>query len=203
MQKSGSVHPLKYFRRMHSKSNATELIILSEVKVGIVMGSDSDLPIMQKCADALDEFEIGWEMVISSAHRHPDKTAQYARGAEERGLKVIIAGAGGAAHLPGVIASMTLLPVIGVPIAIEPLMGIDSLYSIVQMPQGIPVATVTVNGAYNAGLLAVQILAANDKDLRNRLNGYRQKLAARVEEKDSVLRDNIAQSKRSKTGGKV
>jgi len=100
---------------------------MPETQVGIIMGSDSDLPIMQKCADALDEFGIGWEMVISSAHRHPEKTARYARGAADAGLKVIIAGAGGAAHLPGVIASMSLLPVIGVPIAIEPLGGVDSL----------------------------------------------------------------------------
>lgn len=162
---------------------------MSDLKVGIVMGSDSDLPIMRKCAEALDEFGVGWEMIISSAHRHPEKTARYARGAEEAGLKVIIAGAGGAAHLPGVIASMTLLPVIGVPIAIEPMHGVDSLYSIVQMPQGIPVATVAVNGAYNAGLLAVHMLAIKDDGLRHKLNSYRQSLAAKVEEKDSALRE--------------
>ncbi len=164
------------------------------------MGSDSDLPIMRKCAEALDHFGIGWEMVVSSAHRHPEKTARYARGAGEAGLKVIIAGAGGAAHLPGVIASMTLLPVIGVPIAIEPMGGVDSLYSIVQMPQGIPVATVTINGAYNAGLLAVQILALSDSDLHQKLNNYRQSLAARVEEKDSALREKIASEKSSTEG---
>ncbi len=169
---------------------------MSEVQVGIVMGSDSDLPIMRKCTEALDEFGISWEMVISSAHRHPEKTARYARGAEDAGLKVIIAAAGGAAHLPGVIASMTLLPVIGVPIAIEPLRGVDSLYSIVQMPQGIPVATVTINGAFNAGLLAAQILALGDNNLRQRLNSYRQLLAAKVEEKDCALRENEAQCKR-------
>ncbi len=173
---------------------------MSEVQVGIVMGSDSDLPIMRKCTEALDEFGISWEMVISSAHRHPEKTARYARGAEDAGLKVIIAAAGGAAHLPGVIASMTLLPVIGVPIAIEPLRGVDSLYSIVQMPQGIPVATVTINGAFNAGLLAVQILAVSDTNLRQRLNSYRQLLAAKVEEKDCALRENEAQCKRFSEG---
>jgi len=173
---------------------------MKEMQVGIVMGSDSDLPIMQKCADALDEFGIGWEMVISSAHRHPEKTARYARGAAEAGLKVIVAGAGGAAHLPGVIASMTHLPVIGVPVAIEPLMGIDSLYSIVQMPQGIPVATVAVNGAFNAGLLAVQILAIADESLRHRLQSYRQKLAARVEEKDNALRLKFSQSNQVEPG---
>jgi len=173
---------------------------MPEIQVGIIMGSDSDLPIMQKCADALDEFGIGWEMVISSAHRHPGKTARYARGAADAGLKVIIAGAGGAAHLPGVIASMTLLPVIGVPIAIEPLGGVDSLYSIVQMPQGVPVATVSINGAYNAGLLAAQIMAVQDEKLRNRLNSYRQKLAAKVEEKDCALRDKLGQCKRPEPG---
>ncbi|MBM4236281.1 MAG: 5-(carboxyamino)imidazole ribonucleotide mutase [Firmicutes bacterium] len=173
---------------------------MPEIQVGIIMGSDSDLPIMRKCADALDEFGIGWEMVISSAHRHPEKTARYARGAADAGLKVIIAGAGGAAHLPGVIASMTLLPVIGVPIAIEPLGGVDSLYSIVQMPQGIPVATVAINGAYNAGLLAVHIMAAHDEKMRNRLNIYRQKLAAKVEEKDCALRDQLGRCKRPEPG---
>ena len=162
---------------------------MSDTEVGIVMGSDSDLPIMNKCTEALDYFGVGWEMVISSAHRHPEKTARYARGAADAGLKVIIAGAGGAAHLPGVIASMSLLPVIGVPIAIEPLHGVDSLYSIVQMPQGIPVATVSVNGAYNAGLLAVEILAVHDQKLRQKLNSYRQMLAAKVEEKDCALRE--------------
>ena len=164
----------------------------STVRVGIVMGSDSDLPIMNKCAEALELFGIGYEMVISSAHRHPEKTARYARGAEEAGLKIIIAGAGGAAHLPGVLASMTLLPVIGVPVAIEPLHGVDSLYSIVQMPQGIPVATVSVNGAFNAGLLAAEIIALEDKEVRNKLNNYRQELAAKVEAKDAKLREENA-----------
>ncbi|MFU8794678.1 MAG: 5-(carboxyamino)imidazole ribonucleotide mutase [Dethiobacteria bacterium] len=173
---------------------------MSEIMVGIVMGSDSDLPIMEKCAQALDEFDIGYEMVVSSAHRHPEKTARYAKGAADAGLKVIVAGAGGAAHLPGVLASMTLLPVIGVPVAIEPLHGVDSLYSIVQMPPGIPVATVTINGAYNAGLLAVQILAVHDEKLRHKLNSYRQGLAAKVEEKDCQLRDKQAQCKRPDVG---
>jgi len=170
---------------------------MSDTEVGIVMGSDSDLPIMNKCTEALDYFGVSWEMVISSAHRHPEKTARYARGAADAGLKVIIAGAGGAAHLPGVIASMSLLPVIGVPIAIEPLHGVDSLYSIVQMPQGIPVATVSVNGAYNAGLLAVEILAVHDQKLRDKLNSYRQMLAAKVEEKDCALREKGIQCKQA------
>ncbi len=172
----------------------------SSVKVGIVMGSDSDLPIMNKCAEALELFDVNYEMVVSSAHRHPEKTARYAKGAEEAGMKIIIAGAGGAAHLPGVLASMTLLPVIGVPIAIEPMHGVDSLYSIVQMPQGIPVATVSVNGAFNAGLLAVEILALSDSEIREKLNNYRQELAAKVEEKDRQLREKTAQNKRSDEG---
>lgn len=173
---------------------------MSDIKVGIVMGSDSDLPIMRKCAEALEQFGIGCELVISSAHRHPEKTARYARGAADAGLKVVVAGAGGAAHLPGVIASMTLLPVIGVPIAIEPMHGVDSLYSIVQMPQGIPVATVSVNGAYNAGLLAMQILAVHDENLQRKLNNYRQELAAKVEEKDCALREQGKQCKGPEKG---
>jgi 5-(carboxyamino)imidazole ribonucleotide mutase len=159
------------------------------IQVGIVMGSDSDLVIMAESAKALDHFGVQYEIVVASAHRHPEKVARYARGAAEAGLKVIIAGAGGAAHLPGVIASMTVLPVIGVPVAIAPLGGVDSLYSIVQMPQGIPVATVTVNGAYNAGLLAVQILALGNEHLQDQLNSYRQGLAAKVEQKDGRLRE--------------
>lgn len=168
---------------------------MSSLRVGIIMGSDSDLPIMEKCAEALEEFGVGYEMVVSSAHRHPEKTAGYARGAAEKGLKVIIAAAGGAAHLPGVVASMTELPVVGVPIAIEPLKGIDSLYSIVQMPQGLPVATVTINGAYNAGLLAVQILALSDEKLAKKMSEYRRGLAAKVEEKDSRLQARLAERK--------
>jgi len=167
----------------------------SAVKVGIVMGSDSDLPIMNKCAEALELFGISYELVVSSAHRHPEKTARYARGAEESGIKVIVAGAGGAAHLPGVLASMTLLPVIGVPVAIEPMHGVDSLYSIVQMPQGIPVATVSVNGAFNAGLLAAEILALEDQEVRGKLNNYRQELAAKVEEKDQKLKEKTGRNK--------
>lgn len=169
-------------------------------KVGIIMGSDSDLPIMEKCAEALDQFGIEWEMVVSSAHRHPEKTAKFARGAAEAGIGVIVAGAGGAAHLPGVIASMTFLPVIGVPVAIEPLQGVDSLHSIVQMPQGIPVATVTINGAYNAGLLAAQILAVGDETLQKKLTAYRDTLALKVEEKDKKLQEKIKEIKRNRAG---
>ena len=157
-------------------------------EVGIVMGSDSDLPVMAEAGAALERFEVAYESVIASAHRHPEKVVRYARGAAEAGLKVIIAGARGAAHLPGVIAALTVLPVIGVPVSTPQLGGLDSLLAIVQMPRGVPVATVAVNGAYNAGLLAVQILALENKDLQERLSRYRQELAAQVEEKDERLR---------------
>ncbi len=156
--------------------------------VGIVMGSDSDLPVMAGAGEALERFGIPYEAVIASAHRHPEKVARYARGAAAAGLKVIIAGAGGAAHLPGVIASMTELPVIGVPVAAANLGGLDALLAIVQMPRGVPVATVAVNGAYNAGLLAVQILSLGDGGLREKLSRYRAELAAQVDKKDSLLR---------------
>lgn len=157
--------------------------------VGIVMGSDSDLEIMADCARVLEQFGVGYEMVVASAHRHPEKVARYARGAAEAGLKVIVAGAGAAAHLPGVIASMTVLPVIGVPIAAPPLNGVDSLYSIVQMPRGVPVATVSVNGAHNAGLLALEMLALENRGVRDQLSRHRQEMAAQVEAKDSRLRE--------------
>ncbi len=153
------------------------------------MGSDSDLKIMAEAARVLEHFQVGYEMVVASAHRTPEKVCRYAREAVEAGLKVIIAGAGGAAHLPGVIAALTTLPVIGVPIAIPPLGGVDSLYAIVQMPQGVPVATVSINGAHNAGLLAVQILALGDQQLAERLAAYRQELAAKVESKDRRLQE--------------
>lgn len=157
-------------------------------EVGIVMGSDSDLPVMAEAGAALERFGVAYETVIASAHRHPEKVARYARGAAEAGLKVIIAGAGGAAHLPGVIASLTVLPVIGVPVATPHLGGLDSLLAIAQMPRGVPVATVAVNGAFNAGLLAVQILALENRALQEQLASYRRELAAQVEEKDERLR---------------
>ncbi|NLA26596.1 MAG: 5-(carboxyamino)imidazole ribonucleotide mutase [Firmicutes bacterium] len=157
-------------------------------EVGIVMGSDSDLPVMAEAGAALERFGIVYEAVIASAHRHTEKVMRYARGASGAGLKVIIAGAGGAAHLAGVIAALTVLPVIGVPVATEHLGGIDSLLSIVQMPRGVPVGTVAVNGAYNAGLLAVQILALEERVLQDKLLRFRQEMAAQVEEKDNRLR---------------
>jgi len=157
--------------------------------VGIVMGSDSDLPVMREAAEILDELGVPCEVVISSAHRAPDKTAEYARSAAGRGLEVIIAGAGGAAHLPGVVAAFTPLPVIGVPIKSGALNGADALYSIVQMPAGIPVATVAINGAKNAGILAAQIVGVKDGAVRRRVEEYKSGLAAGVEKKDSRLRD--------------
>lgn len=151
--------------------------------VGIVMGSDSDAAIMKDAAAALTELGVSYEATVASAHRTPDRAAAWARTAAERGIKVIIAGAGMAAHLPGVLAAFTTLPIIGVPIDASPLRGVDALYAIVQMPPGIPVATVGINNARNAGLLAAQILALSDPDLAERLVNMRQSMAAKVEEK--------------------
>lgn len=155
--------------------------------VGIIMGSDSDLPIMQDAAKTLDEFDIPYEVTIVSAHRTPERMYEYAKNAKERGIKVIIAAAGGSAHLPGMVASLTPLPVIGVPIKTKNLDGLDSLLSIVQMPPGIPVATVAINGAKNAGILAVQMLGISDKKLEKKLIAYKQQLASKVEEKAKKL----------------
>jgi 5-(carboxyamino)imidazole ribonucleotide mutase len=164
---------------------------MDKPKVLIVMGSDSDIPVMEKAAKVLDEFAVPCEMRISSAHRCPQRTAALAAEAEARGIKVIIAGAGMAAHLAGVIAAGTVLPVIGVPIGGGALNGVDALYSTVQMPAGIPVATVAIGkaGAKNAGILAVQMLALTDGRLADRLREYRKKMENEVEEKDSVLQD--------------
>ena len=162
---------------------------MSQPLVGIVMGSDSDLPVMKEAAGILDELKISWEAVISSAHRVPEKTAAYARGAAGRGLAVIIAGAGGAAHLPGVIAAYTPLPVIGVPIKTGALNGVDALYAIVQMPSGVPVATVAINGARNAGILAAQIIGATNLEVRSRVVAYKERLAKQVLAKDRICRN--------------
>lgn len=159
--------------------------------VGVIMGSDSDWPTMAAAAEALDEFDVRYEVRVVSAHRTPTVMLDYAATAADRGLKVIIAGAGGAAHLPGMVASATPLPVIGVPVPLRHLDGMDSLLSIVQMPAGVPVATVSVAGARNAGLLAVRILAASDEALRDRMVGYQQGLARLVGEKDAALQANI------------
>jgi 5-(carboxyamino)imidazole ribonucleotide mutase len=156
--------------------------------VGVIMGSDSDLPVMQGAVDILEEFGVAHEVRIVSAHRTPDVMWDYAKQAADRGLRVIIAGAGGAAHLPGMTASMTPLPVIGVPVPLQQLDGLDSLLSIVQMPAGIPVATVAVGNARNAGLLAVRILGSSDLDLQRRMEMYQDGLSAMVKEKDARLR---------------
>ena len=146
-------------------------------QVGIVMGSDSDMPVMEKAGGVLDRFQISWEIEVMSAHRKPARVAEYASGASERGLRVIIAGAGLAAHLPGVVAAHTILPVIGVPLYNEGLAGADALYSCVQMPPGVPVATVAIGGAKNAAVLAAQIIAVGDEDLSQRLQSYKEELA--------------------------
>jgi 5-(carboxyamino)imidazole ribonucleotide mutase len=161
---------------------------VTDALVGVIMGSDSDLPVMQGAVDALSEFDVPHEVRIVSAHRTPDVLYDYATSAAERGLRVIVAGAGGAAHLPGMAASMTPLPVIGVPVPLEHLSGLDSLLSIVQMPAGIPVATVAVGNARNAGLLAVRILAAGDDALRTRMERFQASLADTVREKDVRVR---------------
>lgn len=158
-------------------------------KVGILMGSDSDLAIMKKAADMLDKFGIAYEMTIISAHRMPDVFVDYAKKAEERGISVIIAGAGGAAHLPGMCAALFDLPVIGVPIHTKSLGGVDSLYSIVQMPSGIPVATVAIDGAANAGILAAKILSVSDQELRVKLKNYRQEMKEGVLAKAEKLNE--------------
>jgi len=149
---------------------------MSDIKVGIIMGSDSDLPVMQAAADQLSEFGIAYEMTIVSAHRTPQRLYEYSQTAIERGLKVIIAGAGGAAHLPGMVAAITSLPVIGVPVKSSALSGEDSLLSIVQMPPGVPVATVAINGAKNAGILAAQILGTADSAIAKQVADYKQSL---------------------------
>ena len=156
-------------------------------KVGIVMGSDSDMPVMAKAAEVLEELGIEYEMNIISAHREPEEFFKYAKSAEERGYKVIIAGAGKAAHLPGMCAAIFPMPVVGIPMKTSDLGGVDSLYSIVQMPSGIPVATVAINGGANAGLLAAKILATSDEALLDKLKAYSAKLKDQVVAKDEKL----------------
>ena len=156
-------------------------------KVGIVMGSDSDLGIMSKAAQVLEELGVEYEMTIISAHRMPEIFFEYAKGAEAKGFKVIIAGAGGAAHLPGMCAALFPMPVIGVPIKSKGLEGVDSLYSIVSMPSGVPVATVAVDGAKNAGILAAQILATSDPELLERVKNFRERQAKSVQAKKEKI----------------
>lgn len=158
-------------------------------KVGIVMGSDSDMPVMSKAADVLEKLGVDFEMTIISAHREPDVFFEYAKSAEEKGYKVIIAGAGKAAHLPGMCAAIFPMPVIGIPMKTSDLGGVDSLYSIVQMPTGIPVATVAINGGANAGILAAKILATSDPELLERLKAYSTEMKEEVERKDAKLQE--------------
>ena len=162
-------------------------LMKKQLRVAIVMGSDSDLPVMKEASDILTEFGINFEVTIVSAHRTPDRMFAYAKSAEKRKIGVIIAGAGGAAHVAGVTAALTTIPVIGVPIQSKTLNGIDSLYSIVQMPPGIPVATVAINGAKNAGILAAEILAVGDTALRKKIQKYKDKLSSDVEIKAKRL----------------
>ncbi|GHF78075.1 5-(carboxyamino)imidazole ribonucleotide mutase [Amycolatopsis bartoniae] len=160
-------------------------------QVGVIMGSDSDWPVLEAAGQALDEFGVPYEVGVYSAHRTPQRMLDYATSAASRGLQVIIAGAGGAAHLPGMVASATVLPVIGVPVPLKYLDGLDSLLSIVQMPAGVPVATVSVGGARNAGLLAVRILAAHDPALRERMAAFQSDLEKLVLDKDAALRSKL------------
>ena len=155
--------------------------------IGIIMGSDSDLPVMKAAAEFLDEIDVPYELTVVSAHRTPDRLIEYAKTARERDIKVIIAGAGGAAHLPGMVASMTSVPVIGVPVKTSTLSGVDSLYSIVQMPPGIPVATVAINGAKNAGILAAEMLGTFDDEIYNKVATYKKSLEKMITDKAEEL----------------
>lgn len=155
--------------------------------VGIIMGSDSDLPVMSEAAKILDQLGVSYELTVVSAHRTPDRLYEYAKTAKKKDLKVIIAGAGGAAHLPGMVASLTTVPVVGVPVKTRTLSGVDSLYSIVQMPPGIPVATVAINGAKNAGILAAQMIGSFDEDISKAVTSYKAELKDMVEGKAQTL----------------
>ncbi len=156
-------------------------------QVAIIMGSDSDLEVMKDAANLLDEFQVSYEITVVSAHRTPERMFRYAKEAKEKGIKVIIAAAGGAAHLPGMTAALTTLPVIGVPVKTKTMEGLDSLLSIAQMPPGVPVATVAVNGAINAALLALEILATNEEPLQDKIEKYKKDLELKVEEKSTKL----------------
>lgn len=167
------------------------MCVSKDAKVAVIMGSDSDLSVMSKCIQLLREFEVDCEVMVCSAHRTPDKASEFAKNAEVNGIDVIIAAAGKAAHLPGVLAAYTPVPVIGVPIKSSTLDGLDSLLSIVQMPAGIPVATVAVDGAENAALLAVQILSVAYHSLRHKMIDYKKSLAAKVEKKNAELQEKL------------
>ena len=177
--------------------------VVNKPLVGIIMGSDSDLPVMSEAANMCEKFGIEYEVTIVSAHRTPQRLVKYAKDAEKRGLRVIIAGAGGAAHLPGMVASMTALPVVGVPVRGSNLEGMDSLLSIVQMPGGVPVATVAINGAKNAGILAAQILGVKSKELRKKVALYKKEMLNEVNSKIEKLdklkyKDYLAQMPKKK-----
>ncbi len=163
---------------------------MAEARVGIVMGSDSDWPVMKAASEALAEFDVAFEADVVSAHRMPEEMLSYGRDAASRGLSVIIAGAGGAAHLPGMLAAVTPLPVIGVPVPLKYLDGMDSLLSIVQMPAGVPVATVAIGGARNAGLLAVRILAASSPELQEKMTAFQAELKTTAQDKGAVVRND-------------
>jgi 5-(carboxyamino)imidazole ribonucleotide mutase len=164
---------------------------LSNIQVGVVMGSDSDWTVMSDAAVALKEFGIEYEVEVLSAHRTPERMIEWGKAAAARGIRVVIAGAGGAAHLPGMLASVTTLPVIGVPVALAKLDGLDSLLSIVQMPAGIPVATVSINGARNAGILAARIIGSNDASLTAKLAEFGESLKDQVAEKNEKLKSQL------------
>jgi 5-(carboxyamino)imidazole ribonucleotide mutase len=163
--------------------------MMQQPRVGVIMGSDSDWSVMQDAAEALDEFDVPYEVGVVSAHRTPRLMFDYAREAADRGIEVVIAGAGGAAHLPGMVAAATPLPVIGVPVPLARLDGLDSLLSIAQMPAGVPVATVSIGGGRNAGLLAVRILGSRDPALRSRIVDFQEQLAESVRAKDAALKN--------------
>lgn len=167
------------------------LVSFEKPKAAVIMGSDSDLPVVRKAVEVLKAFEVDYEVSVMSAHRTPDRAAEYARNAEDNGFEVIIAAAGKAAHLPGVLAAFTTLPVIGIPIKSSTLDGLDSLLSIVQMPSGIPVATVAVDGAENAGLLAVQILAVKYGFLKEKLKAHKEKMKQDVIKKDEKIKGEV------------
>ncbi len=168
---------------------------MNKALVGIIMGSDSDLPTMEGAADMLDKFDVGYEMTVVSAHRTPGRMVEYASNAHNNGIEVIIAGAGGAAHLPGMVASISPLPVIGVPVPLKNLDGMDSLLSIVQMPSGVPVATVAIGNSKNAGILAAQIIGAKDSSVREKVIDYKKNLALQVEDKISNVENWVKKRK--------
>lgn len=174
---------------------------MSKPLVGIIMGSDSDLPVMQAAADICEAFDIPYEVTIVSAHRTPERLMKYAKSAEKKGLRVIIAGAGGAAHLPGMVAAMTPLPVIGVPVKGSSLEGMDSLLSIVQMPGGVPVATVAINGAKNAGILAAQMIGIKSLEVRKKVKAYKEEMLCEVQTKIDKL-ESTSYKEYLKTMGK-